>query len=55
MCPVKSFNGEATANTSTRGPMTGKLMNAYSEEIGFDYVAQNVAHIPAVGSKGAGL
>lgn len=52
MCPVKSFNGEATTNTAIPGPITAKLMDAYSEEIGFDYVAQYIAHMPADGSKG---
>ena len=52
MCPVKSFNGEATANSSIPGPITGRLMDAYSEEIGFDYVAQYLAHMPVDGSKG---
>lgn len=52
MCPVKSFNGEATADTAIPGPITQRLMNAYVEEIGFDYVAQYMAHMPADGTKG---
>ncbi len=52
MCPVKSFNGELTADTTIPGPITKKLMDAYCEEIGFDYIAQYMAHMPADGSKG---
>jgi len=52
MCPVKSFNGEATANTDIPGPITKQLMDAYAEEVGFDYVAQYMAHMPADGTRG---
>lgn len=52
MCPVKSFNGEATVDTAIPGPVTKKLMDAYGQEIGFDYVAQYMAHMPADGTKG---
>ena len=52
MCPVKSFNGETTADATIPGPVTQRLMDAYSEEIGFDYVAQYISHMPADGSKG---
>ena len=52
MCPVKSFNGEATAVTDMPGPVTRRLMDAYAEEVGFDFVGQYMAHMPADGVKG---
>lgn len=52
MCPVKSFNGESTADLAIPGPITARLMDAYIEEIGFDFVAQYMTHMPEDGSKG---
>ena len=32
--------------------MTKRLMDAYAEEVGFDFVGQYMAHMPADGIKG---
>lgn len=52
MCPIKSFNGEPMVNGAVPGPITKRLMDAYAEEVGFDFVEQYVAHMPAPGTKG---
>jgi len=52
MCPVRAFNGQAMADEALPGPITRRLMDAYSQEVGFDFVAQYVAHMPADGTKG---
>ena len=38
--PVRSFNGSAVANGNVPGPITGKLMTAYSHAVGCDFVQQ---------------
>lgn len=52
MCPVKSFNGEPNACPDIPGPVTKRLMDAYADEVGFDFVGQYMAHMPADGVKG---
>ena len=38
--PVRSFNGAAVANGTIPGPVTAKLMAAYSQAVGCDFVQQ---------------
>ncbi|MFO1157703.1 MAG: aminotransferase class IV [Reyranellaceae bacterium] len=38
--PVKSFNGTPVANDKTPGPITRKLIDAYAESVGCDFVAR---------------
>ena len=40
MCPVKGFNGEATAVTEVPGPVTRRLMDAYAELVDYDWMGQ---------------
>lgn len=55
MCPVRSFNGEATAVTEIPGPVTRRLMDAYAEEVGHDFVGQYLAHLTGDAKGGTGL
>jgi branched-chain amino acid aminotransferase len=55
MCPVRSFNGEATAVPEVPGPVTKRLMEAYAEEVGFDFVGQYLAHLDDAARGGTGL
>ena len=38
--PVKSFNGGPVADGKTPGPITRKLIDAYSKDVGCDFVGQ---------------
>ena len=38
--PVKSFNGGPVADGKTPGPITKKLIEAYSKDVGCDFVGQ---------------
>ena len=38
--PVKSFNGATVGNGKTPGPITRKLIDAYSKDVGCDFVWQ---------------
>ena len=38
--PVKNFNGTAVGDGRTPGPITRKLIDAYSKDVGCDFVAQ---------------
>ena len=38
--PVKSFNGGPVADGKTPGPITKKLIDAYSKDVGCDFVGQ---------------
>jgi len=40
MCPIRSINGRALSCGSIPGPTTQALIDAWSEELGFDFVAQ---------------
>lgn len=43
--PVASVNGSKPDNTGIPGPVTGRLMNAYSGLVGMDFAAQYLAHL----------
>jgi branched-chain amino acid aminotransferase len=45
MCPVRGFDGHAVAVPDIPGPVTARLMAAYAEEVGFDFVGQYLAHL----------
>ncbi|MGM0584220.1 MAG: aminotransferase class IV [Pseudomonadota bacterium] len=55
MCPVRSFDGESTAVTDIPGPVTKRLMDAYAEEVGHDFVGQYLAHLTDDAKGGTGL
>jgi branched-chain amino acid aminotransferase len=38
--PVKSFNGGPVADGKTPGPITRKLIEAYSKDVGCDFIGQ---------------
>ena len=38
--PVRSFNGAAVGDGKAPGPITQKLIDAYSKSVGCDFVAQ---------------
>ena len=38
--PVKSFNGAPVADGKAPGPITRKLIDAYSKDVGCDFVGQ---------------
>ena len=38
--PVKSFNGASVGVGNTPGPITKKLIDAYSKDVGCDFVGQ---------------
>ncbi len=46
ICPVASINGQAMANESVPGPVTQRLIDAFAEEVGLDYVGQYLSHLP---------
>jgi branched-chain amino acid aminotransferase len=45
ICPVASVNGSMPSNNGIPGPVTGRLMDAYSGLVGMDFVAQYIAHL----------
>ncbi len=45
ICPVREINGVAPAASAVPGPVTKRLMDAFSELVGMDYVAQYLAHL----------
>jgi branched-chain amino acid aminotransferase len=45
ICPVRTFNGQPIGEGKVPGPVTKRLMDAYSEMVGCDYVAQYLAHL----------
>jgi branched-chain amino acid aminotransferase len=45
MCPVRSFDGTGLENSAVPGPITGRLMEAFREEVGHDFVRQYLAHL----------
>jgi branched-chain amino acid aminotransferase len=47
ICPVSSVNGAAVGDGRIPGPLTRRLMGAFSDLAGMDYVAQYLAHLPA--------
>jgi branched-chain amino acid aminotransferase len=45
ICPVASVNGSVPANAGIPGPVTGRLMDAYSGLVGMDIAGQYLAHL----------
>ena len=45
ICPVASINGADLGESEVPGPVTGRLMAAFSDLVGLDYVAQYLAHL----------
>ena len=46
ICPISSVNGSLVGNGSVPGPVTQKLMSAFSDLAGMDYVDQYLSHLP---------
>jgi len=46
ICPVSSVNGTAVAGGLVPGPVTQRLMSAFSDLAGMDYVSQYLVHLP---------
>ena len=44
ICPLSSINGAPVGEGKVPGPITGRLMGAFSDLVGMDYVAQYLAH-----------
>ena len=44
ICPTKSLNGQ-DYEIGVPGPVTKRLMDAFAEEAGFDYVAQYLSFL----------
>jgi branched-chain amino acid aminotransferase len=40
ICPVRSINGSLFGDGSVPGPITDRLMKAYVDHVGFDWIAQ---------------
>ncbi len=45
MCPVRSVNGAEIRNGKVPGPLTGRLLKAYSEFVDCDIVGQYLRHL----------
>ena len=45
ICPVPSVNGMAPGDGKVPGPVTERLMGAFSDLVGMDYVSQYLAHL----------
>ena len=45
LCPVSSLNGSNVGDGKVPGPVTDRLMGAFSDLVGMDYVAQYLAHL----------
>lgn len=46
ICPVSSVNGSRVNDGRVPGPITHRLMSAFSDLAGMDYVSQYLAHLP---------
>ena len=46
ICPVASVNGAPVGDGRVPGPITRRLMAAFIDLVGMDYVAQYLAHLP---------
>jgi branched-chain amino acid aminotransferase len=44
ICPVRSINGVLFGDGSVPGPVTGRLMQAYVDLVGFDWISQYTRH-----------
>ena len=47
ICPVASVNGGRVGEGRVPGPVTKRLMDAYRDFVGFDFVAQYLKRLPA--------
>ena len=47
ICPVASINGAAIGDGKVPGPITQRLMSAYSDLAGMDFVEQYLSQLPA--------
>ncbi len=45
MCPLNAINGRALPDGGAGGPLTKRLMAAYAEEVGHDFVGQYLGHL----------
>lgn len=45
LCPVRSVNGVVVADGTVPGPVTKRLLDAYSEFVGIDIVGQYLRHL----------
>ncbi len=45
ICPASSFNSVVTGDGTVPGPVTARLMGAFTDLVGMDYVGQYLAHI----------
>ncbi|MCZ6455237.1 MAG: aminotransferase class IV, partial [Alphaproteobacteria bacterium] len=50
ICPCRSVNGRLFGDGAVPGPITKRLMDAYVEFVGFDWVSQYTRH-PVVETK----
>jgi branched-chain amino acid aminotransferase len=46
ICPISSVNGTLIGDGSVPGPVTQRLMSAFSDLAGMDYVDQYLSHLP---------
>jgi branched-chain amino acid aminotransferase len=46
VCPVASVNGARVGDGRVPGPITRRLMAAFTDLVGMDYVGQYLAHLP---------
>ena len=53
MCPIRSINNRTLGSGSIPGPITQALIDAWSEEIDFDFVGQFLRHLQVPTSKTA--
>ena len=47
ICPIRVINGRGFAGDAVPGPVTKRLMDAYVDMVGFDWVGQYLSHVPA--------
>lgn len=45
ICPVSSVNGSSVGEGAVPGPVTGRLMSAFSDLVGMDFAEQYLAHL----------
>jgi branched-chain amino acid aminotransferase len=45
VCPVESINGQPLAEPALPGPVTSRIMAAFSEEVGFDFAGQYLGRL----------
>ncbi len=46
ICPISVVNGATVGDGAVPGPITRRLMDAFSDLAGSDYVAQYLSHLP---------